>query len=104
MLASEDSVGKDGKVRRIDGKSLKKYHLSDYKWLTYGQIDTITRNIAKGLMANGVNYGDKVLLLSETRVEWFLCAQAIAKLGGTIVTLFSNLGNHSVLIFSPAFQ
>jgi long-subunit acyl-CoA synthetase (AMP-forming) len=48
-------------------------------------------------MANGVNYGDKVLLLSETRVEWFLCAQAIAKLGGTIVTLFSNLGNYSSL-------
>jgi long-subunit acyl-CoA synthetase (AMP-forming) len=94
VLSAEDSIGKDGKIRRIDGKSLKKYKLSEYKWLTYGQVDTISRNIAKGLLANGVNYGDKVLLLSETRVEWFLCAQAIAKLGATIVTLFSNLGNY----------
>ncbi|CAG2178879.1 unnamed protein product, partial [Oppiella nova] len=88
-------MGKDGKAKRIDGRSLKKYRLSDYKWLTYGQIDTITTSIAKGLVANGAAFGDKILILSETRVEWFLCAQAIAKLGGTVVTLFSNLGINS---------
>ena len=50
-------------------------------------------------MANGVSFGDKVLILCETRVEWFLCAQAVAKLGGCVVTLFSNLGKN-LCIFS----
>ena len=97
MLSAEDSFGADGKAKRIDGRSLKKYKLSDYKWLTYGQIDAITKSLAKGLMASGVSFGDKVLILCETRVEWFLCAQAVAKLGGCVVTLFSNLGMNSTL-------
>ncbi|CAG2117963.1 unnamed protein product, partial [Medioppia subpectinata] len=53
--------------------------------------------MAKGLAANGAAFGDKILILSETRVEWFLCAQAIAKLGGCIVTLFSNLGDEGIV-------
>ncbi|XP_054159257.1 long-chain-fatty-acid--CoA ligase 4-like [Oppia nitens] len=97
VLSCEDSIGRDGKVKRIDGRSLKKYKLSDYKWLTYGQVDVITTNLAKGLLSNGCSFGDKILILSETRVEWFLSAQAVAKLGGTVVTLFSNLGDEGIV-------
>ncbi|CAG2113604.1 unnamed protein product [Medioppia subpectinata] len=97
VLSAEESVGADGKARRIDGRSLRKYRLSDYKWLTYGEIDTITTAIAKGLAANGAAFGDKILILSETRVEWFLCAQAVAKLGASVVTLFSNLGDEGIV-------
>ena len=96
ILAAEEAVGTDGKVRRIDGRSLRQYKLSEYKWLTYGQVDVITRSLAKGLMANGVQFGDKVLILCETRVEWFLSAQAVIRLGGCVVTLFSNLGKPNI--------
>ncbi|CAG2121636.1 unnamed protein product, partial [Medioppia subpectinata] len=47
--------------------------------------------------ANGAAFGDKILILSETRVEWFLCAQAVAKLGASVVTLFSNLGDEGIV-------
>lgn len=92
MLSEEESLDDQGKSRRIDGRQLKRYRLSEYKWLTYGQVDTFSRSLAQALFSKGIASTDKVLIISETRVEWMVCAQAIIRTGATIVTLFSNLG------------
>lgn len=93
VLSEEESLDEQGNSRRIDGRQLKQYRLSpNYTWMTYGQVDTFTKNLAQSLYARGIASFDKVLIISETRVEWMLCAQAIIRTGATIVTLFSNLG------------
>lgn len=92
VLSEEISLDEEGNSRRIDGRQLKKYRLSEYQWLTYGQVDTFSRSIAQALFAKGIASSDKVLIISETRIEWMICAQAIIRTGATLVTLFSNLG------------
>ena len=92
LLYEENCYDSEGNVKRLDGRILKKVKLSDYQWLTYGQVDHITRDLSKGLAAQGVSFGHKVLILSETRVEWMLSTIALTKLGACVVTLFPNLG------------
>lgn len=92
ILSEEETLDEHGNVRRIDGRQLKKYRLSDYQWLNFGQVNTVVKSLAQGLMDKGVAPSDKVLIISETRIEWMLSAHAIVRTGATIVTLFSNLG------------
>ena len=99
MLSEEESLDDKGKSRRIDGRKLMRYRLSEYKWLTYGQVDTFTHGLAQALFSKGISSSDKVLIISETRVEWMLCAQAIIRTGAAIVTLFSNLGLYTVSVW-----
>lgn len=46
--------------------------------------------VAKGLVANGVQKGDRVALLSETRYEWNLINIAIWMAGATIVPIYGS--------------
>lgn len=80
-----------------DGKKFKKQVLGEYQWFTYNQIDDRVENIARGFMANGVKPGDVVLILAETRLEWMLAAQAIFRLGATIATLYTTLGDEGII-------
>ncbi|KAH7638395.1 long chain fatty acid coa ligase-like protein [Dermatophagoides farinae] len=98
QVLSEESILNDkGQERRMDGRKLKRYYLSDYKWITYGQAQTTTRNIAKGLMANGITEGDRIMIFAETRIEWMLSFLAIPQTGAVVVTAFSNLGTRGLL-------
>ncbi|KAI2808186.1 Long-chain-fatty-acid--CoA ligase 4 [Blomia tropicalis] len=92
ILSEEISLDQQGNARRIDGRQLKRYRLSEYKWLTYDQVDFLSRSVAQAMFSKGIASSDKVLIISETRVEWMICAHAIIRTGATIVTLFSNLG------------
>ncbi|CAG2117877.1 unnamed protein product, partial [Medioppia subpectinata] len=96
VLSAKKSMATNGKCGQLDNKPMRRLRLGDYKWLTYGRVDSITTSLARGLAANGANFGDKILILSETRVEWFLWAQAVAKLGACIVTLSPNLGDEGL--------
>jgi long-chain acyl-CoA synthetase len=80
-----------------DGKVFRKQILGDYKWFTYHQIDERIEHIARGFMSVGVKPGDVVLILAETRLEWMLSAQAIFRLGATIATLYTTLGQEGIL-------
>jgi long-chain acyl-CoA synthetase len=55
------------------------------KWdpMTYREVGTAVREMANGLMAQGLSRGDKVAILSTTRVEWCLADIAII-LGGFV--------------------
>ena len=46
--------------------------------------------VAKGLIANGIQKGDRVALLSETRYEWNLINIAIWMAGATIVPIYGS--------------
>lgn len=83
--------------KQTDGKVFKKLILGDYKWFTCAQIDQRVENLAKGFMVYGVRPGDVVLILAETRLEWMLSAQAIFRLGATIATLYTTLGEDGII-------
>src|SRR3712207_100525 len=47
-------------------------HKAGGSWVDvgYGELRTIAREIARGLIALGVEHGDRVAILSNTRPEW----------------------------------
>jgi long-chain acyl-CoA synthetase len=52
----------------------------------YGRV----RSLAKGLIASGVAPGDRVALLSHTRLEWLLLDYAILAAGGVTVPIYET--------------
>lgn len=46
--------------------------------------------VAKGLIANGIEAGDRVVIMSETRYEWTLVDYAIFAAGGVTVPIYSS--------------
>lgn len=61
-----------------------------WKSMTWGQADVIAREIASGLGAAGIAAGDRVCLLSQSRVEWMLCDVAILLLGAITVPIYAS--------------
>ncbi|XP_027202912.2 long-chain-fatty-acid--CoA ligase 4-like [Dermatophagoides pteronyssinus] len=74
----------------------KKYRLSSYKWLTYQDVDQISRNLSQGLLAKGLLKSDRCLIFAETRIEWMICFRALLRLGTPIVTCYANMGHDGV--------
>jgi len=75
------------------GKSLKKSD-SDRgpKWrkVTVGDFNQEVIAVAKGLVANGVNPGDKIGIMSRTRYEWTLLDFAIWAAGAVPVPIYET--------------
>lgn len=58
--------------------------------LTYGQYRDTVNQLAKGLMAMGVEKGDHVAVWATNVPEWIFLQMALAKIGGVIVTVNTN--------------
>jgi long-chain acyl-CoA synthetase len=58
--------------------------------LTWRQADQAAREIAAGLLALGLESGDRVALLCQTRLEWLLCDVAIAMAGLVSVPIYPS--------------
>ena len=50
----------------------------------------MAREIAAGLVARGVLPGDRICLVSQTRMEWVLCDLAILLAGGVTVPIYAS--------------
>ncbi len=76
-------------LNRIDeGQNSVRYLVPhEGKWvpMTYREVGSAVREMANGLMALGLSRGDKVAILSGTRVEW--CLADIAVILGGFVTV-----------------
>ena len=64
-------------ARRYDGAALKYKDGDDWTELAYGEFGEAVREVAAGLIALGVEPGDRIAIHSDTRPEWTL-----ADLGG----------------------
>jgi long-chain acyl-CoA synthetase len=58
--------------------------------LTWRQADQAVREIASGLLSLGLDSGDRVALLCQTRLEWLLCDVAIAMAGLVSVPIYPS--------------
>jgi len=92
-------------LNRIEqgGDSVRYLVPRDGKWdpMTYREVGTAVREMANGLMAQGLSRGDKVAILSATRVEWCLADIAIILGGFVPVPIYpSNLPDQVEYILS----
>lgn len=56
--------------------------------LSYAELGVLSREIAKGLIALGVQGGERVAILSSTRVEWTLCDCGSLCAGAVVVPVY----------------
>ncbi len=63
---------------------------TEWQDVTIGEFDAQVRAVAKGLVAAGVQAGDRVALLSRTRYEWTLVDYAIWYAGAVTVPIYET--------------
>ena len=65
---------------------------ADRQWrdITAGQFADEVTAVARGLLAAGVQAGDRVALLSRTRYEWTLVDYAVLAVGGVTVPIYET--------------
>src|SRR3954471_16781586 len=61
-----------------------------WEGMTFREADAAAREIAAGLVARGVVPGDRVCVLSQTRLEWVLADIAILLAGGVTVPIYAS--------------
>src|SRR6478735_6445453 len=66
------------------------YDRDAWQGMTFREADGIAREIAAGLVARGVVPGDRVCIVSQTRLEWVLCDVAIMLAGGIAVPIYAS--------------
>lgn len=54
---------------------------------TYDELDTRSRRLASGLMANGFAHGDRAAILMRNRPEWIEVFFGVSRIGGVLVPL-----------------
>ena len=69
---------------------LKYYSDGSWRGLTWKQVGDRVRDIAAGLIALGVQKGDRVALMSGTRMEWTISDLAILSAGGVTVPVYET--------------
>src|SRR3712207_4793192 len=75
---------------RGDGDGVAMRFERDGTWrdLSFRELGTIVREIAGGLIAAGVEHGDRVALLSQTRPEWTWADLGTLCAGATVVPIY----------------
>jgi long-chain acyl-CoA synthetase len=56
--------------------------------ISWQDADERVRALAQGLLARGVRHGDRVAILSRTRLEWILLDWAVMSIGAVVVGLY----------------
>lgn len=73
-----------------DGVALSRPHADGWQDVTAREFLDQVRAVAAGLVATGVEYGDRVVLLSRTRYEWTLLDYAIWFAGAVTVPVYDT--------------
>jgi long-chain acyl-CoA synthetase len=63
---------------------------SDWKQVTWAEHQETCKKISKSLMALGIEKGDKVNILSQTRLEWIQVDMATVSIGAVIIGIYAN--------------
>ncbi len=65
-------------------------HKVDGEWreMSFAQVSTAVDEIALGLVSLGIEPGDRVGILADTRLEWTLASYAISAAGGVVVPVY----------------
>ena len=64
--------------------------------MTYAQLDAAVNQVATGLLARGINAGDRVGVWAPNCLEWMLAQYATAKLGAILVNVNPAYRTHEL--------
>ncbi|SVA11603.1 uncharacterized protein METZ01_LOCUS64457, partial [marine metagenome] len=64
---------------------------------TWGEYGANAKKIGQALLASGMNPGDKVSILSQTRLEWVMCDMAIMCIGCVTAPVYHSNTKEQVL-------
>jgi long-chain acyl-CoA synthetase len=79
------------RVAKTPTRTAFRYHDGQgWKAMNFTEADQAVHELAAGLVAAGLLPGDRVCLLSQTRVEWALCDVAILLAGGVTVPIYAS--------------
>lgn len=74
-----------------------------YKGISYSDLRSRVATFAHGLVALGIERGDRVAIISENRPEWVIADQAIVALGAVNVPLYPTMTAKQIeFIFNDA--
>jgi long-chain acyl-CoA synthetase len=71
--------------RKVDG---------EWTEITYGEVGDTINEIALGLVDLGIEPGDRVGILADTRLEWTLASYGISAAGGVVVPIYPTNSPH----------
>ena len=71
-----------------DGKPPRYKSGDEWRELSFAQVSTAVNEIALGLVDLGIEPGDRVAILADTRVEWTLASYAISAAGAVVVPVY----------------
>lgn len=74
-----------------DSPALSSKVAGEYRTITYREMATKVRALASGLVASGVEKGDRIALISENRPEWAIADIGIMHIGAINVAIFPTL-------------
>src|SRR5580698_5570673 len=74
--------------RRGDRLAVKWQQDGEWRELTFAQVSEIVDEIALGLVGLGIQSGDRVGLLANTRPEWTFSSLAISRAGAVVVPIY----------------
>ncbi|WP_117594321.1 AMP-dependent synthetase/ligase [Haloprofundus halophilus] len=68
----------------------------EYGTVTYAEMRNIVRNLAAGFRGLGLETGDRVGILSHTRMEWAQTDFAVLAAGGVVTTVYTSSSERQV--------
>ncbi|MEM2175440.1 MAG: AMP-binding protein, partial [Candidatus Micrarchaeia archaeon] len=85
------------RVKLSYGKLAYRYKSQDvWRNVTWGEFGKYVDSLTMFLIKNGLNKGDKISILSDTRPEWCIADMAILSSGATTVGLYPTLSSSQI--------
>ncbi|KAF9556465.1 long-chain-fatty-acid-CoA-ligase [Agrocybe pediades] len=87
----------------VDGKEVtqkktwKYFELSDYKYITYVQVQEAVSEVARGLLDLGISKGNVFNVYAQTSPNWQLMAHAIVSINSVMATSYDTLGEEGLI-------
>jgi long-chain acyl-CoA synthetase len=89
LIASNVSALPASAAERFGDRVAARYKDGDeWRDMNYADVGKAIEEIALGLAALGIEPGDRVCILSDTRLEWTLTSYGISAAGGVVVPIY----------------
>lgn len=81
----------------VNGVEQEKLELGDYQWESYTEIYKKIQKVTASLLGLGIKPKTRIAIFAETRADWFTMAVGCLQAGITLVTLYTNLNDSSLI-------
>lgn len=76
--------------------ALKKHHSWGYQSITYTEFNRLVSYFGTGIIAQGLEKGDRVILIAENSPEWAVVYCAVVSCGGIIVPVDTSMKENEI--------